>query len=343
MNCTKKTLSRLFAFFVTMIMSVTLLTSCNDGNYNVALVLDYRGNTEDSFNLPAIDGLASAREYFGVTAEVVKGKSEEEFKSAFTKHSEDNDLIIAIGYMAEENIIDAAQLYPETNYIAIDVSFDGRSVPQNLVGISYRSQESSFLAGYIAGMMTKTQKVGFIGGIEGLVDPFEYGYRAGVDFAAKQRNAEIEVVVYYINDFYDQTAAEKLAIKQYSERCDIIFQAARAAGIGVITAAKKTESFCIGVDVDQSSYAPECVLTSALKDIKYTVMTSIDDYKSGSAYLGGTKSLGLKESGVGLPAENPLVPQEIMSRVDELKELIITEQLVPPKNAEELKAYLAGE
>ena len=341
MICTKISFLKTCALLTAALLSMMLFTSCNDGNFNVVLVLDYRGSTEDSFNVPAIEGLASAKEFFGVTGDIIKAKTEEEFKNAFTKQSEGNDMIIAIGYKAEENIIDAAQLYPETNFIAIDVSFEGKTVPKNLVGISYRSQESSFLVGYIAGMMTETQKVGFIGGIEGLVDPFEYGFRAGVDFAAKQRNDEIEVIVYYVDDFYDQQAAEKLAIKQYSERCDIIFQAAGAAGIGVINAAQKTQCYCIGVDVDQSPLAPDYVLTSALKDIKYTVMSSIDDYKSGSAYMGGTKSLGLKEAGVGLPAENPLVPQEVLSRVEELKELIITEQLIPPENEEELEAFLS--
>ena len=338
----RKTVKVILCLAITAAMMLSL-SSCADGVFSAAIVLDYRGNTEDSFNLPALAGFETAKSNFNIKGTVYKGKDDEQFNEAFTKASKNCDLVIALGYQGKEKIIEAARLNPQTHYVSIDVSFDGREVTDNLVGISYRSEESSFLAGYIAGMTTKSCRVGFIGGVSGVVDSFEYGYRAGVDFASDQRGVPIDVTVEYLGDFYDRSLAEKTAIKLYSERCDVIYQAAGSAGIGVITAAKKTEHYCIGVDVDQSEYAPECVLTSALKDTKYTVISTIDDYKSGSVYASGTKSLGLKEGGVGLPDNNPLIPKDIMDRVTELKDLIINDQIEPPATAEDFEKYMNKE
>src|SRR5699024_9689406 len=119
---------------------------------------------------------------------------------------QDKNIIIGAGYKMGGAIAEAAAMYPEINYAIVDVDVtagpDGKvEAPSNLLGIMFRAQEPSFLVGYIAGMTTETNKVGFVGGQESnVIWGFEYGYKAGVDYAAKEKGTDIEVLSQYVGD-----------------------------------------------------------------------------------------------------------------------------------------------
>ena len=84
-----------------------------------------------------------------------------------------NDLIWGIGFMMADAVLEAAQNNPDQKYAIIDSAFE--ETPPNLVGVVFQAEQASFLVGYIAGKMTETGKVGFIGGIKfALIEEFEY-------------------------------------------------------------------------------------------------------------------------------------------------------------------------
>ncbi len=332
---------KLFKQITAIILTITLftftLTGCST-KYRATLFLDHIGDA-DPFNQPAVDGLNYCVNAYGIDAFTKEATDDYDFEEFFTNVSSKNDLVIGLGYKIAGHIVDSAETHPDINFVAIDCSYE-TDYP-NLIGISYRVQESSFLVGYIAGMTTTTNKLGFVGGMEtDNIYAFDYGYRAGVLYAAKQRGIEITVESVYINDFANSDLGYETAKNLYSSGCDIVFHAAGASGIGVINAARDTSNFVIGVDVDQSYLAPQYVLTSALKDIEATVILTISEYTKNTVYKGGTKYIGLYEGGVGIPSENPLVDTDVMQRTQELKELIINGDIVPPATLEQYNSYV---
>lgn len=331
-----KLVKRTLAMFITISLFLLTLTGCSQ-NYRATLFLDHIGET-DPFNQPAVDGLNYCVNAYKIDAYTKEATDDYDFEEFFNNVSNKNDLVIGLGYKIAGHIVNSAESHPDINFVAIDCSYE-TDYP-NLIGISYRVQESSFLVGYIAGMTTTSNKLGFVGGMEtDNIYAFDYGYRAGALYAAKQRGVQITIDSIYINDFANSELGYNTAKDLYSSGCDIVFHAAGASGIGVINAARDTGNFVIGVDVDQSYLAPQYVLTSALKDIEATVILTISEYTKNTVYKGGTKYIGLYEGGVGIPAENPLVDANVLQRTQELKELIINGDIVPPATQAQYDEY----
>jgi basic membrane protein A len=321
------------------IISTLILSSCFGSSYDVMVVVDKLTGKGDSFNQQAVDGIKLAKKNFDIDYEIKEAKDDDDFPNLLKEVDKNTDLVIGIGYKPEESIIKMAQKYPDTEFVMVDCTYDGKL--SNVVGISYKVQESSFLVGYIAGMTTKTDKVGFIGGVENSsIIPFEYGYRAGVRYAAAQLDKAIAVKAVYINSFQDSALAQEKAGEMYADDIDIIFQASGSAEIGVINAAKENGKYVIGVDMDQSSLAPGNVLTSALKDVMTTVYDVVDNYKEKTKSTEKTIQLGLYEGGVGIPQENPLVDKDVLKRTFELEDLIINGDIVPPADKGSYEEYI---
>ena len=279
---------------ICIIIPVLILSSCLNTKYKTVIVVDKLTGEGDSFNRQAVDGINLAKDSFNISSEIKEANSDEDFSTILDDLKDNTNLVIGIGYKPEDSIIAAAQKHTNVEFITVDCVYNGEL--ENVTGISYKVQESSFLVGYIAGMTTETNKVGFIGGVENeTIIPFEYGYRAGVQYAASQLNKTITVEAVYIDSFIDSDLAKEKAMEFYSKDFDIIFQATGSAGVGVIDAATASGKYVIGVDEDQSFLAPENVLTSALKDVKSTVYDITENYSEGRKYCEKTKCFGLYE------------------------------------------------
>lgn len=138
----------------------------------------------------------------------------------------------------KDAIREAAENNPDQLYGFIDESFPDGELP-NVIGVIFSDEQSSFLVGYAAGYMTKTNRVGCIVGMESpTLDRFRYGYAAGVQYAAAERGKKIIFDYAVIESFSDTAKGKAIALKQYAGGADVIFQAAGNAGNGVIEAAK---------------------------------------------------------------------------------------------------------
>lgn len=234
-----------------------------------------------------------------------------------------------------------AKAHPDTKFYIIDHKATGK-LP-NFSGIDIDIQEGSMLAGYIAGRMTKTHKLGFLGGKEGeTIDRFLYGFKAGALLAARERQEPIEVVARYTNSFFDEEAGQQLAKALYAEQCDILLQAAGQSGLGAIKEAAQEGKFIIGVDVDQKEYAPGFVLTSVLKHLDTVIANIVNSYLNKEVYE-LEQHLGLRINATGLPLENPNVPYHILRDTRLLATKMKEEQLLAPKNQEEYAQFLESE
>ena len=185
-------------------------------------------------------------------------------------------------------------------------------------------------------MMTKTNTVGFIGGMDiPAVDRFYYGYRAGVEAAAAERGQYISVERAVVGNFYDREAAKLLADGMYDTGADVILQAAGNAGLGVIAAAKESGTYVIGADRDQRDLAPENMLTSVTKNLEEAVYQTITEYAGGRVHDGQEIWLGIANNATGLAPLHPEIPDAVAEKIAELSKQIAKGRIDPPATAEE--------
>lgn len=302
--------------------------------FSAGMVTDTGGVNDQSFNQSAWEGLQNLQKNTGADISYLESTQETDYAPNLDKQvDEGKNLIWGIGFAMADAIITASETNPDVNFAIIDNAYE--TTPENVTGVMFRAQEPSFVVGYIAGLSTKTGKVGFVGGMKGnIIDQFEYGYRAGVDYAAKELGKEITVDVQYAESFSDSAKGKAIATKMFSSDCDIVFHAAGGVGVGVIEAAKEAGKFAIGVDRDQAYLAPENVLTSALKLVNVAVELVSTEALNGTTIGGQTYNYGLAEDAVGIPEENPNMDPAIYDKAMEVEQLIKDGTIVPAFNAD---------
>ncbi len=311
--------------------------------FAAAMVTDVGGVNDQSFNQSAWEGLQQLNKEDGVKVSYFESKQESDYGPNLDKLvDQKNDLIWGIGFAMADAIKTAASQNPDINYAIVDFSY-GDETPANLVGVVFKAQEPSYLVGYITAKTTKTNRVGFVGGIKGdVIDQFEYGYRSGVAYAAKELGKDIAVDVQYANSFTDAAAGKAIASSMFTKGCDIVFHAAGGVGIGVIEAAKEANKFAIGVDRDQSYLAPQNVLTSAMKLVGKAMIIVTKEEMAGKTLGGTTQVFGIKEGCAGIPDKNPNVDAAVLSATDTVKTSIVDGQIVVPYNKDTFDSYIAG-
>lgn len=304
---------------------------------SIALVTDTGGINDQSFNQSAAEGLKRAKKELGYEMHYLESKAEEDFaKNLEQLYQDGNDLIWGVGFSMGDAVLEAAKKHPNQMYACVDVFYE--KPPENLIGVTFNEQEASFLVGYIAGRMTSSNKVGFIGGLDiPVINHFRYGYHAGVIYA----NKECEVITEYANSFGDVAIGKSLAMTMYNDGADIVFHASGYTGNGVIEAAKEVNEYAIGVDRDQSYLAPDSVITSALKRVDNTVFKIAKELKEGTLKGGKNYSFGLAQGGVDIPSSsNKLVPGSILADVEKIKQDILDGVIVVPDSKEAFESVL---
>ena len=300
----------------------------DSGALKIGMVTDVGGVNDNSFNQSAWEGLQKAEDELGVDVSYLESAQGTDYgPNMETMYDAGNSLIWAIGFLMADAVFEAATSNPETSYAIIDMAF-GDDTPDNLVGVVFKAQEPSFLVGYIAGKMTQTGTVGFVGGIAGfIIDGFDYGFHAGVKYA----NPDAVVLRQYADSFTDAAIGKSIASQMYLEGADIIFAAAGLVGDGVIEAAKEQDKWAIGVDKDQNFLAPDNVLTSAMKRVDNAVF-AVSEMLANDEFPGGATLLfSLENGGVGLaPTSEKHVPADLLAEVEALQPKIISGDIQVP-------------
>ena len=307
----------------------------------IGLVTSEGGIDDESFNQSAWEGLQRTSGSYDCDVKYVESDTIADFKGNVDSIlTDDMDLVWGIGYSCAQDMLDAATAHPDVYFAMVDNTFE--DLPSNMTGVIFRGQEPAFLAGFIAGSVTETDKIGFVGGEENeVIDQFRYGFQGGVAYAAARLDKEIEVYAEYAGTFSDESKGKELADKLYDEEgCDIVFQAAGATGLGVIESAKEHDLYVIGIDKDQSYLAPNNMLTSVLKYVSVAIYTVSGDYILGIDIGGKTVSLGLSDNSMGISGQHTLYSDEIYNTVMALQDDIIAGNIVPPSNGPEYGKFV---
>ena len=311
----------------------------------VGVVYDIGGRGDKSFNDSAYAGLEAAKQAQGdkIAAKDVEpnpdGSNRKELLDSLA--DEGYGLIFGVGFLFSEDIAKSATESPDTSFAVIDGFADSCTQPDsNLLCIGFKEQEGSFLVGAAAALKTKSNTVGFVGGLEGdLIKKFQAGYEAGVKYIADRDGKTIKVLADYAGNtpeaFRNPAKGKELALKQIGQGADVIYHASGGTGAGVIAAATEKKKYVIGVDSDQSLTASPAeqkwILTSMLKRVDNAVTQTIASFVDGSL-KGGIQTFGLKEGGIDY-AQNEFNTEllgDIPTTLDDLKQKIISGEITVP-------------
>jgi basic membrane protein A len=301
----------------------------------IGLVFDIGGKNDQSFNTAAWRGLERARAELGVQVEFIEPTEGSDRESAMRSLAARGvDLVIGVGFLFGPDLERLAALFPDVRFAGIDYSpSPGFTGLPNLAGLAFREHEGSFLVGAIAGSITRSKVVGFVGGMQiPLIRKFEAGYIAGVKHVCPACTVLSAYAGSEPKAFADPSLGQDLASAQYGKGADIIYHAAGKTGDGVFAAARQRDALAIGVDSDQHASAPCCVVTSMVKRVDVAVVDVIEDLIAGQ-FVGGLHELGLAQNGVGFVADERnvhLLPIEIVQKVNKLREQIIAGEIEVP-------------
>ncbi|GAB6988331.1 BMP family lipoprotein [Paenibacillus pini] len=296
----------------------------------VGLVTDVGGVNDKSFNQSAWEALEGLQKNKGITAKYLQSKSKEDYVPNLNKYVKDKyDLTWGIGFDLGEDIKTVAKQNPDAKLAIIDAIVD----EPNVHSVTFAENEGAFLVGVVAGSMTKTNKVGFVGGAEiPVIKRFEVGFKAGVLAA----NPKAEVTINYAGAFDKPDQGKALAASLYNAGNDILFHASGQTGTGVFNEAidrnkSGKKVWVIGVDKDQSlEFGDDVTLTSMVKGVS-TAVDKITNEVIDGTFKGGSETLGLKENGVGLAdTSSKNVPEDVLKKVEDYKQKIISGEIKVP-------------
>ena len=205
----------------------------------------------------------------------------------------------------------------------------------NVACLMFAQEQCSYLVGVVAGTMTKTGTVGYVQGmVSDSMNLFGVGFVSGVLAA----NPDATVLQYNANSFADSAAGAAAATNMITNGADIIYQAAGGTGIGVINACADNGKYAIGVDYDQSSIAPETVITSAMKRVDIGVQKICKALKEGS-FTAGLVQYSLTDGGVDIAPTTTLLTEEALKAVEQAKADILAGKIVVPTSVDDCEAF----
>ncbi|MBA3342120.1 MAG: BMP family protein [Gemmatimonadaceae bacterium] len=223
--------------------------------------------SDRSWNGGAYEGLIRIRDSLGAEVSHIQTRTPAEFEENFRQYGVQGfNIVFGHGFEFQDAAARVAPNYPRTIYVTTSGTRTGR----NVAGVNFAFEEPSYIAGMIAGRMTKTNKLGMIGGTE--LPPVKRSFSA-FEQGAKQVNPQVQVIISYIGNWDDVSAGKEQAIAQISRGVDIIFQNADAAGLGIFQAVKEASGVrIIGSNANQNDIAPLHTLGSVVIDLPRALM-----------------------------------------------------------------------
>jgi basic membrane protein A and related proteins len=311
----------------------TTTGSSAGSNTTVALVSDIGKFNDRSFNQSQKEGLDRAKTDLGVNTIALQSNSPSDYVPNLTQAVRKKaNLIISAGFLLANDTNTVAKKNPNTHFAITDYDvtgtpFNGR---KNVMGLTYAANESGCLVGYLAAEMAKKQggkqTIGAVGGLK--IPPVDI-WIAGYQYCAKLFNPNIKVLIGYSQDFVASDKCKTVAENQISQGAQVLFQVAGGCGLGTLKAADAAGIWGIGVDKDQYSDAKR-VLTSGVKRVDNGVFTAIKQVEEGKFKGGGNLLFNLKNKGMDVGKINPAVPKDLINKMNELKQKIISGQVKVP-------------
>jgi len=328
-----KKLSLLLAIVV---IASLVLTACQPGGQSAGgakvkacQVTDTGGIDDKSFNATAWKGAEKAKTDLGAEVKYLESQQQTDYEKNINAFIEEKcDLIVPVGFLLADATAAAATANPDQKFAIVDFVYD--PAMNNVLGLSFATDEAAFLAGYLAAGMTKTGKVGTFGGMElPTVTIFMQGFAKGVAYHNEKKGTAVEVLGWdpaggtglFTGNFESTDDGRTMGTTLLGEGADIIMPVAGPVGLGTAEAVKAAgNAWIIGVDTDWTISAEQykdIVLTSVVKQMDVAVFDAIKAVQGGT-FKGGIYTGTLKNTGVGLGTMPASVPAELKGEIDQL-------------------------
>jgi len=277
----------------------------------ITLVLSVGGVHDESFNQGAWEGAQKASQELGVDVSYLESNSDADYAPNIeTAIDQESDIVVGVGFQVGDAIKEAAKAHPEQQFVTIDSTYEEGL--ENVRNISFDEQQAGYLTGLIAGKMTKTNVIGWIGGLDiPSCSNFYIGYEKG----AKEANPDIKVMKQFTNSFTDAAKGRVVAEGMVNENADIIFMASGGGNAGSLEVVRENNIKAIGVDMANNYLAPEHIITSALKNVGEGLSLTIKDFVDGN-FTSGEVKYDLSNGGVGFE-KTDLLSDEVIKFVED--------------------------
>lgn len=291
-----------------------------------AIIFDLGGKFDKSFNEAAFNGATKWAQETGGTFKEIEMQSEAQREQALRRMAESGaNPVVMTGFAFGDVLNTVAPDFPDTKFAIIDMVV----VQPNVKSVVFTEDQGSYLVGMMAGLASKTNTVGFIGGMDiPLIRRFGCGYAQGVKAVKPDATVILNMTGTTPAAWNDPVKGAELAKAQKSQGADVIYAAAGGTGVGVLQAAADEGILSIGVDSNQNYLHPGQVLTSMLKRVDVAVYNA---FKEGTDLKPGINVLDLKAEGVGYALDEnnaALVTAEMKAAVDAAAEKIKSGELV---------------
>ncbi|HXG75613.1 MAG TPA: BMP family ABC transporter substrate-binding protein [Gaiellaceae bacterium] len=321
-----------------LIVSAAGSASPAQDRFLAGVVSDVGRFNDKGFNQLSLKGCKSGAKKAGGTCRALESRSTSDYVPNFARLIRDGaDIAIATGFLLANGTATVAKRFPDGKFAIVDYTIHappfannkGKPLFKNVVGLTFATNENSYMIGCLAAQMAKRDGGNTISAVGGIkiptVDIFIAAYRAG----AKRCVPGTKTLIDYSQDFVDQAKCKELALNQIDRGSKVVFQVAGNCGLGALDAAKEQGAWGIGVDNDQSFLGAH-ILTSAVKRVDVAVETVVLSVKNGT-YKGGTDLVfNLKNNGVAIGKISPKVPKAFVNKMNALKPLILSGKIKPP-------------
>ena len=305
----------------------------------VVVLTDAAGLGDKGFNDVCWQGAQKAGQELGVSVQFVQAREQADYAANLAMAAQHSDAVVTLGYLYVDAVKEVAPKYPGIRFIHIEGDIPG----DNVACYDFKSEEAGFLAGLVAGLFTRKDKVGAVSGME--IPPvvaYVSGYRAGVKTAAKLHGRPIETIVTSAGSFNDPVKGKSLALALMDKGVDVIFRAAGNTGIGVIEAVKGVAgTYAVAEDLDQDGDLPGRILASALKRMDVGVYSAIRSMVEGK-FRSGHQILGAAEGAIDLSEmkyTRQLFDPRDLELISKARDLLRQNKIAVPKTQAEFEAF----
>lgn len=290
----------------------------------VGLVTDVGKVDDRTFNEFAYKGMMRAVKEFGLKSAFIETQQPTDYEKNIEQlASAGYEMIVTVGFMLGDATKKMAEKYPQLLFAIVDFAYDPPVA--NILGLTFAEDQAGFLAGALAGMMTKTKTVGMVAGVA--IPPvirFRKGYEAGARYVC----AACQLLGVYLDSFTDPARGKTAALSQIDEGAEVIFGGGGTTGSGAILGAAQAGAWVIGVDQDEylttfkqgEAKGANKLLSSAMKRVDNAVYGAIKTAVEGT-FKGGRQVFDASNDGIGLAPfhdTESAIPEAVKVKLQEI-------------------------
>ena len=297
------------------------------GEFKVAL-LTPGPISDQAWNSGAYQGLLRIRDSLNASVSHIQTRTPADFEENFRHYGANGyQLVFGHGFEFQDAAERVATDFPRTVFITTS----GSRVTPNVSPMVFGFEDPSYIAGVLAGSLTRSNVIGSIGGTE--IPPVRSSF-AAFEAGAHAANPRVRVLTSYVGNWEDASAGKEQAIAQIRQGADYIFQNADAAGLGIFQAARESKNVAVfGANVDQNAVAPDVIIGSVVIDLPHAFLSVAREVKEGRfrpriLRLGSTAGV---TTFVLNPAWRARIPPSVLARVDSVERRITSGELQPPR------------